>query len=56
MRRFLDRVQPRLAVILETEIWPALYRELGRRDVPLVIGSARLLRSDRWTDIDARVR
>lgn len=42
MRRFLDRVQPRLAVILETEIWPALYRELGRRNVPLVIGSARL--------------
>jgi len=42
MRRFLDRVQPRLAVMLETEIWPALYRELGRRGVPLVIGSARL--------------
>jgi 3-deoxy-D-manno-octulosonic-acid transferase len=42
MRRFLDRVQPRLAVILETEIWPALYRELGRRRVPLVMASARL--------------
>ena len=42
MRRFLDRVRPRLAVMLETEIWPALYRELGRRGVPLVIGSARL--------------
>jgi 3-deoxy-D-manno-octulosonic-acid transferase len=42
MRRFLDRVQPRLAVMLETEIWPALYRELDRRGVSLVIGSARL--------------
>ena len=42
MRRFLDRVQPRLAVMLETEIWPVLYRELTRRGVPLVIGSARL--------------
>jgi 3-deoxy-D-manno-octulosonic-acid transferase len=42
MRRFLDRVRPRLAVMLETEIWPALYRELDRRGVPLVIGSARL--------------
>jgi 3-deoxy-D-manno-octulosonic-acid transferase len=42
MRRFLDRVQPRVAVILETEIWPALYRELKRRGIPLVVGSARL--------------
>jgi 3-deoxy-D-manno-octulosonic-acid transferase len=42
MRRFLDRVQPRLAVMLETEIWPVLYRELGRRRVPLVMASARL--------------
>ena len=58
MRRFLDRVQPRLAVILETEIWPALYRELGRRNVPLVIGSARLsVRSvDRYRRVDALIR
>ncbi len=42
MRRFLDRVQPGVAVILETEIWPVLYRELARRGVPLVIASARL--------------
>jgi 3-deoxy-D-manno-octulosonic-acid transferase len=42
MRRFLDRVQPRIAVILETEIWPVLYRGLARRGIPLVIASARL--------------
>ena len=42
VRRFLDRVRPRLAPMLETEIWPALYRELRRCGVPLVIGSARL--------------
>ena len=42
MRRFLDRVQPRLAIIVETEIWPALYRALGRRRIPLVLASARL--------------
>ena len=40
--RFLDRVAPRVAVILETEIWPTLYRELARRRIPLVLGSARL--------------
>ena len=42
VRRFLDRVHPRLAVIFETELWPNLYRECGRRRVPLVLASARL--------------
>ena len=28
VRRFLDRVQPRVAIILETEIWPTLYNAL----------------------------
>ena len=41
-RRFLARVQPRLAVIFETELWPNLYRECGRRRVPLVLASARI--------------
>jgi 3-deoxy-D-manno-octulosonic-acid transferase len=42
VRRFLDRVRPRLAVIFETELWPNLYRECGRRRVPLILASARL--------------
>jgi 3-deoxy-D-manno-octulosonic-acid transferase len=42
VRRFLDRIAPQAAVILETEIWPTLYGELARRGIPLVLGSARL--------------
>ena len=42
VRRFFNRVQPRLAVIFETELWPNLYRECGRRRVPLVLASARI--------------
>jgi 3-deoxy-D-manno-octulosonic-acid transferase len=42
VRRFFDRARPRLAVILETELWPNLYRECGRRSVPLVLASARI--------------
>jgi 3-deoxy-D-manno-octulosonic-acid transferase len=42
VRRFLSRVQPRLAVIFETELWPNLYRECGRRRIPLVLASARI--------------
>ena len=42
VRRFFDRVRPRLAIILETELWPNLYAECGRREVPLVLASARI--------------
>jgi 3-deoxy-D-manno-octulosonic-acid transferase len=40
--RFLDRIRPRLAIIMETELWPNLYAECERRGVPLVLASARL--------------
>jgi 3-deoxy-D-manno-octulosonic-acid transferase len=42
VRRFFKRIQPRIAVIFETELWPNLYHECGRRRVPLVLASARL--------------
>jgi 3-deoxy-D-manno-octulosonic-acid transferase len=40
--RFLDRVRPRRMIVMETELWPNLYRALGRRHVPIVIANARL--------------
>jgi 3-deoxy-D-manno-octulosonic-acid transferase len=40
--RFFDRFNPRLAVIMETELWPNLYNECGRRGVPLVLANARV--------------
>jgi 3-deoxy-D-manno-octulosonic-acid transferase len=40
--RFLDRIRPRLAIIMETELWPNLFKECERRGVPLVLASARL--------------
>lgn len=42
VRRFFDRVRPRVTVILETELWPNLFRTCGRRGVPLVLASARI--------------
>lgn len=42
VRRFFDRVRPKIAIILETELWPNLYHECGRRGVPLVLASARI--------------
>lgn len=40
--RFFQRVQPRLAVIIETEIWPNLYHRCGQLGIPLVMASARI--------------
>lgn len=40
--RFLDRAQPKQVVVMETELWPNLFRALHRRGIPLVIANARL--------------
>lgn len=42
VNRFLDRVRPRLAVFVETELWPNYLAALARRDVPVVLANARL--------------
>ncbi|MGF6694857.1 3-deoxy-D-manno-octulosonic-acid transferase [Metapseudomonas resinovorans] len=40
--RFLDRVRPKLAVIMETELWPNHIHQCARRGVPVVLANARL--------------
>ena len=42
VNRFLAGVRPRLALIVETEIWPNLYFACRRRGIPLMIVNARL--------------
>jgi 3-deoxy-D-manno-octulosonic-acid transferase len=42
VRRFLKRIQPCMAIIMETELWPNLFRECERRRVPILLASARL--------------
>jgi 3-deoxy-D-manno-octulosonic-acid transferase len=39
---FFEAVNPDVALIMETEIWPNLYRACGMRDVPLILVSARI--------------
>ena len=41
-RRFLRHARPRLAMVMETEIWPNLYLAIGRAQVPLLLVNARL--------------
>jgi len=42
VRRFLDRVQPQVGIVLETEIWPRLFYECGQRGISIILASARL--------------
>jgi len=42
VRRFLDRVQPRALVILETELWPGMTWGCQERELPVFIASGRL--------------
>jgi 3-deoxy-D-manno-octulosonic-acid transferase len=42
VNRFLARIQPKIAIILETEIWPNLFAACKQRSIPLIITNARL--------------
>jgi len=42
VKRFFDRIQPVILIIMETEIWPNLYFEAKRRDIPVMIANARI--------------
>ncbi|MCB1768614.1 MAG: 3-deoxy-D-manno-octulosonic acid transferase, partial [Candidatus Competibacteraceae bacterium] len=42
VRRFLHRTQPRLAIIMETELWPNLLRQCATAGIPTLIANARL--------------
>lgn len=40
--RFLDHVQPRLAVIMETELWPNHIHQCALRGIPVALANGRL--------------
>jgi 3-deoxy-D-manno-octulosonic-acid transferase len=40
--RFLAHVQPRLGVIMETELWPNHIHQCAKRGIPVVLANARL--------------
>ncbi len=40
--RFLDKVQPKLAVIMETELWPNHIHQCAKRGIPVALANARL--------------
>lgn len=55
---FLDRLQPRLTVTIENELWPNRSAALAARGVPQVVLGARLSQhsADRWARLDGLIR
>jgi len=58
VQRFLNHFRPRLAVMMETELWPNIIHHCRRRNIPLLLANARLsARSrDRYARFGAPVR
>jgi 3-deoxy-D-manno-octulosonic-acid transferase len=42
VNNFFDATSPKIALIMETEIWPNLFYACGRRRIPLILVSARI--------------
>ncbi|SDQ79449.1 3-deoxy-D-manno-octulosonic acid transferase [Pseudovibrio sp. Tun.PSC04-5.I4] len=42
IKRFLNHWSPRLAITVESEIWPATFHELEKRQIPLIIVNGRM--------------
>jgi 3-deoxy-D-manno-octulosonic-acid transferase len=45
VRRFLDRTHPKLALVMETELWPNLFRLCRSRFIPVVVANVRMSES-----------
>jgi len=42
LRRFLTRTQPKIVIIMETELWPNLFEQCKQRKIPVAVVNARL--------------
>lgn len=42
MRRFFNRINPSVAIIMETELWPNALMQCKKRNIPVLLANARL--------------
>lgn len=42
IHRFIDFVQPKLMIVIETELWPNLIARFHQRNIPFIVANARL--------------
>ena len=50
VEKFLNHWKPKIAIFLESEIWPAMFYALNKKEIPLVLLNARLTEKsfNRW--------
>ena len=48
VRRFMDRVKPEFAIVAETEFWPNLFGECGKRGIPLFLVNVNISPDSLW--------
>jgi 3-deoxy-D-manno-octulosonic-acid transferase len=53
VRRFLQRVQPHCAIIMETELWPNLLSECVAQRIPVVLAPAFIAPAARYQQLRA---
>jgi 3-deoxy-D-manno-octulosonic-acid transferase len=42
VNRFLNKTQPKLAIIMETELWSVLFHACKQKNIPIILANARL--------------
>jgi len=42
VKRFLKQVNPQIAIVMETELWPNLIHQLHKKDIPILLANARM--------------
>ena len=50
VKKFLNHWKPNLIIFIESEIWPAMFREINKKKTPLILLNARITRKTfkRW--------
>ena len=52
-RKFLDHWKPNIAIFLESEIWPSMFKSIKNRNILLILLNARITKRsfDRWSKL-----
>ncbi len=52
-KKFLKYWKPNIAIFIESEIWPSMYKEINNRNIPLILLNARITKKtfNRWNKI-----
>ena len=55
INKFLDYWKPKIAIFIESEIWPCMFKIIDQRDIPLILLNARLTKKTfkKWNIISS---